>query len=159
IINASIHTMDEAQPKAEAAAVMGNRIATVGSTIDIRAMAGPNTRVVDAAGKVVLPGFNDSHVHFLMGGFSLSSVDLRDAKSHEEMARRLADYAKTIPSGRWILGGDWDHEKWPGGPLPTKEMIDAATPEHPVFVNRLDGHMALANSLALKLAGVTKETK
>jgi hypothetical protein len=94
-----------------------------------------------------------------MGGFSLANVDLRGAKSPEDMARRLADYAKKIPKGGWILGGDWDHEKWPGAPLPTRQMIDAATPEHPVFVNRLDGHMALANSLALKLAGVTKETK
>lgn len=159
IINASIHTMDEAQPKAEAVAVLGNRIVVVGATGDIRALAGPKTRLVDAGGKNVFPGFNDAHVHFISGGYSLSSVDLRDAKSPKEMARRLSEYAKTIPKGRWILGGDWDHEKWPGAPLPTKEMIDAATPEHPVFVNRLDGHMALANSLALKLAGVTKDTK
>ena len=75
------------------------------------------------------------------------------------MARRLREYASKVPKGRWILGGDWDHEKWPGTPLPTKQMIDAATPDNPVFVNRLDGHMALANSLALKLASVTKETK
>jgi hypothetical protein len=107
----------------------------------------------------VVPGFNDAHVHFLEGGFSLASVDLRDAKSREEMARRLAEFAKQIPKGRWILGGQWDHEKWPGAPLPTRQMIDAATPDNPVFVNRLDGHMALANSLALKLAGVTHETK
>jgi predicted amidohydrolase YtcJ len=159
VVNATIHTMDEAQPKAEAVAVSGNRIVGVGTTAEIRASAGPKTRVVDAGGKNVFPGFNDAHVHFLSGGYSLSSVDLRDAKSPEEMARRLAVYAKTIPKGRWILGGDWDHEKWPGAPLPTKEMIDAATPDNPVFVNRLDGHMALANSLALKLAGVTKETK
>ncbi|HEY6226542.1 MAG TPA: amidohydrolase [Verrucomicrobiae bacterium] len=159
IINASVHTMDDAQPRAEAVAISGNRIVAVGSTADIRALAGPKTRIIDAAGKNVFPGFNDSHVHFLSGGYSLSSVDLRDAKSPEEMARRLAAYAKTIPKGRWILGGDWDHEKWPGAPLPTKEIIDSATPDNPVFVNRLDGHMALANSLALKLAGVTKETK
>src|SRR5215475_9395506 len=159
IVNASIHTMDEAQPKAEAVAVSGNRIVGVGTTTEIRALTGPKTRVVDAGGKNVFPGFNDAHVHFLSGGYSLSSVDLRDAKSPEEMARRLADYAKKIPKGRWILGGDWDHEKWPGGPLPTRQMIDAATPEHPVFVNRLDGHMALANSLALKMASVTKEIK
>jgi predicted amidohydrolase YtcJ len=159
IVNASVHTMDESQPRAEAVAVLGNRIVAVGSTGDIRAQAGPKTRVVDAGGKNVFPGFNDAHTHFLSGGSSLSSVDLREAKSPEEMARRLREYAKTIPKGRWILGGDWDHEKWPGTPLPTKEMIDGATPENPVFVNRLDGHMALANSLALKLAGVTKETK
>jgi predicted amidohydrolase YtcJ len=159
IINASIHTMDEARPAAEAVAIAGNRIAAIGSTAEIRALAGQGTRVIDAAGKTVFPGFNDAHVHFLMGGFSLANVDLRDASSTEELARRLGAYAKKLPKGRWILGGDWDHEKWPGAPLPTKEMIDAATPDHPVFVNRLDGHMALANSLALKLAGVTKETK
>ena len=159
IINASIHTMDEARPTAGAVAVLGNRIVAIGSTPEIRALAGAKTRVVDAGAKVVLPGFNDSHVHFLMGGYSIANVDLRDAKSPEEMARRLAEYAKKIPKGQWILGGDWDHEKWPGAPLPTRAMIDAATPEHPVFVNRLDGHMALANTLALKLAGVTKETK
>lgn len=159
IINASIHTMDSVRPTAAALAISENRIAAVGSTEEIRALAGANTRVIDAKGKLVLPGFNDAHVHYLMGGFSLANVDLRDAKSPEEMARRLGEYAKKLPKGRWILGGDWDHEKWPGALLPTKEMIDAATPDNPVFVNRLDGHMALANSLALNLAKVTKETK
>lgn len=159
IVNADIRTMDNAQPKVEALAVYKNKIAAVGGTDEIRALAGKGTRVIDAGGKLVLPGFNDSHTHFLMGGYSLSNVDLRDAKSPEEMARRLADYAKKIPKGQWILGGDWDHEKWPGTPLPTKEMIDAATPDNPVFVNRTDGHMALANSLAVKLSGVTRDTK
>ncbi|HOX58509.1 MAG TPA: amidohydrolase [Candidatus Paceibacterota bacterium] len=159
ILNASIHTMDDAQPTAEAVAVLGNRIVALGATPDIRLLAGPSTRVIDAAGKLVLPGFNDSHTHFLMGGFALASVDLRDARSPEEMVRRLKDYATKLPKGRWILGGDWDHEKWPGAPLPTRQMIDAATPDHPVLVRRLDGHMAVANSLALKLAGVTRETK
>ena len=94
-----------------------------------------------------------------MGGFSITNVDLRDARSPEELAQRLGTYAKKLPKGRWILGGDWDHEKWPGTPLPTRQMIDAATPDNPVLVNRTDGHMALANSLALKLAGVTKEVR
>jgi predicted amidohydrolase YtcJ len=159
ILNASIHTMDETRPTADAVAIAGNRIVALGSTTEIRSIAGSGTRVIDAGGKTVFPGFNDAHVHFLMGGFSLANVDLRDANSPDEMARRLGEYAKKLPKGRWILGGDWDHEKWPGAPLPTKEMIDAATPDHPVWVNRLDGHMALANSLALKLAGITKETK
>ena len=159
IVNASVRTMDDARPTAGGVAIVGNRIAALGSAAEIRALAGPGTRVIDAAGKLVLPGFNDSHVHFLMGGFALASVDLRDAASPEEMARRLKQYAQKLPKGRWILGGDWDHEKWPGAPLPTKEMINAATPDNPTFVRRLDGHMALANSLALKLAGVTKETK
>src|ERR1035438_918005 len=159
IISASIHTMDEAHPTADAVAIAGNRIAAIGSTAEIRALAGTATRVIDAAGKTVFPGFNDAHVHFLMGGFSLANVDLRDASSPEEMARRLGAYTQNGPTRRWILGDDSDHEKWPSAPLPTKEMIDAATPDHPVWVNRLDGHMVLANSVALKLAGVTKETK
>jgi predicted amidohydrolase YtcJ len=159
IVNADVRTMDKNLPKAEAVAVYKNKIVAVGATKEIRALAGKKTKMIDAGGKLVLPGFNDSHVHFLMGGFSLSRVDLRDAKSPEEMAKRLSDYAKKIPKGQWILGGDWDHEKWPGTPLPTKEMIDAATPNNPVSVNRTDGHMILANSLAIKLSGVTKETK
>ncbi len=159
IVNAAIRTMDASQPTAETLAVVGNRIAAVGSTAEIRALAGAKTRVVDAGGKTVLPGFNDSHLHWLEGGSSITNVDLRDAASTAEFARRIGDYAKKLPKGRWVLGGNWDHEKWPGAPLPTKAMIDSATPDHPVFVNRLDGHMALANSLALKLAGVTKATK
>jgi len=159
IINAAIRTTDDSLPKAEAIAILGNHIAAVGSTAHLRPLAGPKTRVIDAGGKSVLPGFNDAHVHWLMGGFSITNVDLRDAKSPEEFARRIGEHAKQLPKDRWILGGDWDHEKWPGTPLPTKEMIDAVTPENPVFVNRTDGHMALANSLALKLAKVTKDTK
>ena len=159
IVNAAVRTMDGAQPKAEAVAIAGNRIAAVGATAELRALAGPKTRVIDARGKSVLPGFNDAHVHWLMGGFAITNVDLRDASSPAEFTRRIAGFAKKIPKGRWILGGDWDHEKFPGAQLPTKEWIDAATPDHPAFVRRLDGHMALANSLALKLAKVTKDTK
>src|SRR5204863_6821441 len=133
----------EARPTAGAVAILGNRIAAVRTTPELRALVGPKTRVIDAGEKLVFPGFNDAHVHFLMGGFSLANVDLRDAKSPEEMARRLGDYARKLPKGRWIPGGDWDHERWPGAPLPTRQMIDAATPDHPVFVNRLDGQMAL----------------
>lgn len=159
IVNAAVRTMDGAQPKAEAVAVSGNRIAAVGTSAELRALAGPNTRVIDAGGKSVLPGFNDAHVHWLMGGYSITNVDLRDATSPAEFTKRIADFAKKIPKGRWILGGDWDHEKFPSAALPTKEWIDAVTPDNPVFVNRTDGHMALANSLALKLAKVTKDTK
>lgn len=159
ILNAVVGTMDPAQPAASAVAISGNRISAVGASADLRPLAGPKTRVIDAGGKLVLPGFNDAHVHWLSGGFSITNVDLRGAKSPDEFARRIGDFAETLPKGRWILEGSWDHENWPGAPLPTKQMIDAVTPEHPVFVSRLDGHMALANSLALKLAGVTKDTK
>ena len=158
IINAVVHTMDPAQPVAEAVAIYGNRIVAAGSTNDIRKLAGPNTRTIDAKGRLLLPGFNDAHTHFLSGGFQLSSVDLRDANSPQEFAARIKAFAEKLPKGRWVTGGDWDHERWPDAKLPTKELIDSFTAETPVFVNRLDGHMALANSLALKLAGVTRET-
>ncbi len=159
ILNAAVRTMDAARPQAEAVAVSGNRIAALGPSAEIKELAGPKTRVVDAGGRSVLPGFNDAHVHWLMGGYSITNVDLRDATSAAEFSKRIAEFAQKIPKGRWILGGDWDHEKFPGAALPTKEWIDAVSPENPVFVNRTDGHMALANSLALKLAKVTKETK
>jgi predicted amidohydrolase YtcJ len=162
IVNARVRTMDAARPEAEAVAVRGNRIAAVGTNEEIRRMAGARTRVVDAGGASVLPGFNDAHVHFLSGGFQLSSVDLRDAPTPQEFAERIRRFAEHLPKGRWVTGGDWDHERWPGvngnAPLPTKELIDSFTTDRPVFVNRLDGHMALANSYALKLAGVTRDT-
>jgi predicted amidohydrolase YtcJ len=159
IINAVVHTMDASQPTAEAVAIYRNRIVAVGSTNDIKKLAGPTTRIIDAKNRLLLPGFNDAHTHFLSGGFQLSSVDLRDANSPEEFASRIRAFAAKLPKGRWITGGDWDHERWPDPKLPTKQLIDSFTPETPVFVNRLDGHMALANTLALKLAGVTRETQ
>lgn len=158
IVNARVHTMDASKPAAEAIAIHGNRIVAVGSSREIWKMAGAETRVIDAKKQLVLPGFNDSHVHFLSGGFQLSSVDLRDADSPQEFADRIRQFSEKLPAGRWITGGDWDHERWPDAKLPTKDLIDRFTPETPVFVSRLDGHMALANSLALKLAGVTRET-
>ena len=159
IINARVHTMDSQQPVVEAVAIYGNRVVAIGSTKEIKAMRRPGTRVIDARGQLVLPGFNDAHVHFLSGGFQLASVDLRDASTPEEFSGRIKRFAEKLPPGRWVTGGDWDHERWPGAPLPTKELIDRYTPNTPVFVNRLDGHMSLANSVALKLAGVTRETK
>ncbi len=158
IHNATIRTMDTRQATAEAVAIFGNRIVAVGSSKDIKKLAGSRTRSIDARKQLVLPGFNDAHVHFLSGGFQLSSVDLRDANSPQEFADRIRRFAEKLPRGRWITGGDWDHERWSGGPLPTKELIDRYTPDTPVFVSRLDGHMALANSLALRLAGVTRQT-
>jgi predicted amidohydrolase YtcJ len=157
--NARIYTMDPGHPRAEAVAVLGNRIVAVGTTVEIERLAGPGSRIVDAQGMTVVPGFNDAHVHFMVGGFQLSNVDLRSANSPQEFARRIAQFASKNNKGRWITGGNWDHESWPGAPLPTKELIDAATPDTPVFVSRLDGHMALANTLALKLAGITRNSE
>ncbi len=159
IINANVRTMDDKMPKTQSIAVWQNKIIAVGSDADTKFLIGKNTRIIDAKGKLVLPGFNDSHVHFLDGGTGLSSVDLRDAKTPQEFVERIKNFAAKLPKGRWILNGNWDHENWTPANLPTKEMIDAATPDNPVFINRLDGHMALANSAALKLAGVDKNTK
>ena len=159
VINAKVRTMDANKSTAEAFAVLGNRIVAVGTNSEIRALAGANTKTIDAGGKLVIPGFNDSHVHFLDGGAGLSSVDLRDAKTPQEFVERIKNFAAKLPKGRWILNGNWDHENWTPNNLPTAAMIDAATPNNPVFINRLDGHMSLANSLALKLAGVDKTTK
>lgn len=160
IVNGIVRPMADAGAAVagQAVAVLGDRIVAVGSTAEIQALAGPCTRTIDAAGGLVLPGFNDSHVHFLMGGFQLSEVNLRDAKSPQEFINRLKEFAQNVPAGQWITGGEWDHEWWPGAPLPEKSWIDATTPDHPVFLRRLDGHMALANDRALALANVDRGT-
>jgi predicted amidohydrolase YtcJ len=158
IVNGAVWTVDPAKPRAEAVAVVGERIAAVGSNDEIRKWVGPQTRTIDAGGGSVLPGFIDAHVHFASGGFELANVQLRDAETPEEFARRIGEFARSRPKGEWIQGGTWDHELWGGDPLPHRKWIDAATPEHPVLVSRYDGHMALANSLALKLAGIARAT-
>ena len=147
------------RPAATAIAVKDGRVAALGSDADVQPLIGPGTRVVDLHGRLVVPGFNDAHVHFLSGGFGLLSVDLRDARDEQDFAARIGAHARTLPKGTWIQEGNWDHEAWPSKTLPTRQLIDAVTPDHPVFVQRLDGHMALANSLALRLAGVTRESK
>lgn len=158
LIRGNIHTMDPHVPRAEALAIWGGRVMAVGSNAEIRSMAGTRTQVVDAEGRFVMPGFNDAHVHFLMGGFQLANVDLGGTSTPNEMVARLQAFAARLPAGRWITGGGWDHEAWPGTPLPTRHMIDAATPHVPVLVSRLDCHMALANRVALDLAGITAKT-
>ena len=158
ITNAKVWTVDKARPSAQAVAILGERIVAVGSVADPDPWRGPNTRVIDAGGKLVLPGFDDAHVHFVSGGLQLAAIQLNDATSAEEFARRIGERAGKTPKGEWILGGDWDETKWNPAGLPTKELIDGATPETPVFVNRYDGHMSLANSVALQLAGITAKT-
>jgi predicted amidohydrolase YtcJ len=158
LINATVWTGDARQPRAEAVAVRGGKIAAVGTAQEIGRWIGATTRVIDAEGKLVLPGFIDNHTHFMSGGFQLLGIDLRGAKSEREFAAIIRARAQQYP-GRWITGGDWDHDAWPGGVLPVKELIDGDTPSTPVFVQRYDGHMALANSFLLHKAGITKETK
>ncbi len=158
ITNAKIWTVDKTQPSAQAVAVVGERIVAVGSNADIDLWRGPATRVIDAAGHLLLPGFNDAHVHFVSGGRQLDSIELNDATSPEEFVRRIAERAKKTSKGEWITGGDWDETKWSPAKIPTKELIDAVTPDTPVLVGRYDGHMALANSVALRVAGITAQT-
>jgi len=159
VTNANIRTMDANRTIARSIAVLNGKIIAIGSDADTKPSIGPKTRIIDAKGKTIIPGFNDAHVHFMETGQQLSSVDLRDAKTPEEFVRRIKDFAAKLPKGRWILGGKWDHENWTPNNLPTAAMIDVVTPDNPVFIDRLDGHMALANSLAMKLASVTKDTK
>ena len=157
IVNARVWTGDPRRPWADAVAVRGDRIAAVGSSAEVRKMAVASTRVIDAKGQMLVPGFHDAHVHFIDGGFRLASVQLRDAKTPAEFIARIKAFAATVPPGTWITGGDWDHEQW-GGELPQRAWIDSVTPDNPVWVNRLDGHMSLANSAALLAAGVTRAT-
>jgi predicted amidohydrolase YtcJ len=157
VVNARVWTGDSARPWAEAFAVRGEQIATVGSSAAVRKVAG-TARVIDAAGRMVVPGFIDSHVHFIDGGFGLSSVQLRDAKTPAEFIARIKAFAATVPPGAWITGGNWDHEQW-GGELPRHDWIDSVTPNNPVWINRLDGHMSLANAAALRAAGVTRASR
>ncbi|MEK9137275.1 MAG: amidohydrolase family protein, partial [Bacteroidota bacterium] len=155
--NANIWTVDKSKPTAQAVAVKNGKIVAVGSSAEVRPYMGSGTKTIDVKGKLMLPGFIDNHTHFMSGGFQLQNVDLRDAKNEAEFARRIKQWVEKYPA-RWITGGDWDHDNWPGGKLPTKELIDKYTPNTPVFVNRYDGHMALANSHVLKLAGITRDT-
>jgi predicted amidohydrolase YtcJ len=157
LTNATIWTGNEIQPRAQAMAILGDSILAIGTNEKIEAYRGKNTTLIDADLKFVVPGFIDSHVHLMTGGYNLTSVQLRDAKTPEEFAKIIFEYSKTVPKGTWILGGDWDGKGW--AELPSKDLIDKFTPDHPVFVIRLDGHMGLANSLAMKLSGVDNNVK
>jgi predicted amidohydrolase YtcJ len=156
VVNARVWSGDRAAPWAEALVVSGGQLAAVGTNDEVRKLAGAVTPI-DAGGRLVLPGFIDTHVHFFEGGIRLASVQLRDAKTRDEFVSRIKAFADTVPTGTWITGGDWDHSLW-GGELPARDWIDRVTPNHPVWINRLDGHMKLANSAALKAAGVTRAT-
>ena len=158
ITNAKIWTVDKTRPQAESLAVLRDRIVAVGSSTEVDAWHGPHTKVIDAQGKLLLPGFNDSHVHFVDGGDHLQQVQLKDAASPQEFAHRIEERAKNTPKGEWITGGDWDEQKWSPANLPTKELVDPVTPNVPVWVNRYDGHESLANSVTLQLANITAKT-
>jgi len=153
-----IWTVNPDQPWAEAVAILEETILSVGTSDEIEEFIGDATEVIDLEGAFVLPGFIDCHTHFLEGGYSLASVQLKDARSKEEFTDRIAAKAKEMDKGEWILSGAWDQQKFDPPEMPRRDWIDDVTRENPVLVVRYDGHMALANSLALKIAGITKKT-
>ena len=156
LTNGQIWTGNPGQPWAEAMLISRGEILRTGTAKDLDPWREKAVEVVDADGGFVVPGFIDSHVHFLTGGLALASVQLRDARTPEEFINRIGAYARENPDN-WVRGGDWDHEQW-GGELPKRQWIDSLTPDTPVFVRRLDGHMGLANSKALELAGISAST-
>jgi predicted amidohydrolase YtcJ len=142
-----------------AVAIADGKILAVGDSAQIARYIGSKTEVLHAGGGFVMPGFADGHTHLIDGGFQLASINLRDANTPQEFVRRLKEYAARLQPGEWITGGDWDHTLWRGAPLPRHDWIDSVTPNNPVFVNRLDGHEALANAAAMRAAKVTKDTQ
>jgi predicted amidohydrolase YtcJ len=159
VVFGRVWTGDSAQPFVQAVATRGDTIIALGDSATIARLVGEKTTVLANGGGLVTPGLMDGHVHFLSGGYQLSSVDLRPADSPADFVARLKAFAAERRPGEWILGGDWDHERWPGSPLPRRDWIDSVTPKNPVFLSRLDGHMGLANSLALRAAGITRTTR
>ena len=158
VTNAKVWTVDKSHPEAQAVAVLADRIVGVGSNAEVDAWRGPNTRVNDAGGKLLLPGFNDAHVHFVSGGSQLDNVQLNDATSVEEFVRRIAERVKNTPKDEWIVGGDWDETKWSPAKLPTGGHKEPFTGNNPVYVDRYAAHMGLANSRARQLAGISAQT-
>ncbi|WP_405398484.1 amidohydrolase [Maribacter sp. Asnod2-G09] len=157
ITNANIWTGNTKSSKAEAMAIKADTILAIGSLDDIQKYKGSSTKIKDVGGKFISPGFIDTHVHLLMGGNSLLSVQLRDASTKQEFIDRISEFAKKIKSGQWIVEGNWDHTLW-GGELPNKDWIDEFTGDNPVAIYRMDGHMILANSAALKIAGIDENS-
>ena len=156
-VNADIYTQ-AAPARAEAMAVRGGRVIAIGSNDDVRKLKGSHTQVVDLGGYFVMPGFNDAHVHLASGGFRHYEVDLTGSRSLQEMQQRIAEHVKILAPGEWIIGGGWDHTLWTEQVLPTRQDLDAVTGEHPAFLSRVDGHISIANTAALKAAGITANT-
>ena len=138
ILNAHVWTADPALPETQAVSARGGRIDYVGTEDGTGLWIGPRTRVIDAKGRLVLPGFHDNHTHFITGGEKSGGLDLRDAATPDELGRRVAAFARTLPPGAWVTGGDWDNDRWPGGELPTAALLDRHCPDRPVFIGRFD---------------------
>jgi len=159
-LNANIHTVDPDNPRAEALAVRGDRIAAVGSRAEVGGLIGPTTEVVDLRGMTVLPGLIDAHAHLTgLGAIQLGVIDLAGTTSYDEVIEIVKARAAETPDGEWILGRGWDHESWPEKRLPHHRRLSEAVPNHPVMLGRVDGHADLANAKAMQLAGVDRGTE
>ncbi|MGH9857049.1 MAG: amidohydrolase family protein, partial [Acidobacteriota bacterium] len=152
LINAKIWTGDDSRPTAEALAISGDKILAVGSNQEIRTLATSDTSNMDLKGRLVVPGFQDSHLHF--PGDSIHSVKLDGLDTLEEFQKALADFAKANPDLPWITGGGWGYSVFPNQ-LPDKKFIDQVISDRPVYISERDGHMGVANSKALEIAGIT----
>src|SRR5437763_3475028 len=146
------------EPRVQAIAVAGENIIAIGSNADIQKLKGPKTQVIDLGGHFVMPGFNDAHTHLASGGFEKLDIDLVGTKSLDEMKQRIAARAKTTGPGEWLLGRGWDHTKWTEQKLPGRQDIDPDTGDHPAIFVRVDGHIAVANTAALKAMGITAQS-
>jgi predicted amidohydrolase YtcJ len=159
VIHAKILTINDAQPYAEAVAIAGETILFVGSNEDVQSYIDPaKTRVIDARGRLVTPGFNDAHVHFVQGGRSMLEVDLNHADTLADVQQAVKARAAELAPGTLIRGRGWDHERFPDKAWPSKETLDAVAPHHPVALSRTDGHSIWVNSLVLRRAGLTRST-
>lgn len=157
LYNGRLHTMDRRQPHASAIAISGDRILAVGDD-SLRRLADTKTQVIDLGGRTVTPGFIDAHLHFLAYGLSLREIDLMNAPTREAALERIAARAAATPPGQWLTGRGWDQVLWPEPVFPTAAQLDAVTPHHPAFLRRKCGHAGWANSQALQLAGITRDT-
>ncbi len=159
LLNGNIYTGDEKISRVEAVAIVDGKIAAVGSTEEIKRWVGRGTKEIDLAGRFVMPGFNDGHVHFANGGRSLLSVNVGGTRSLAEFEQRIRGRLDDFPPGEWVTGRGWDHSLWQENRVPTRADLDSISTKHPMIFTRVDGHSAVANSLALEMAGITGETE
>ncbi|MGD0177928.1 MAG: amidohydrolase family protein, partial [Candidatus Bathyarchaeia archaeon] len=155
-LNGNVLTMDAARPLAEAIAVLAGRIVAIGSNQEIQSLVGPKTRIIDVKRATILPGFTDCHIHLIEYGLSLRNIDLRNAQSIEDVKEAVTEEARG--SNAWVLGRGWDQEKFTEKRYPTRRDLDEASPEKPVLLRRICGHICVVNSAALAMAAITAET-
>jgi predicted amidohydrolase YtcJ len=156
--NGRIYTNDPASPWAEAMLVRGEEILAVGDDDEVSALADAGAKTVDLEKHFVMPGFNDAHVHIAGAGEDWIAVRLNGVKSVAELQKRLAEGAAQHKEGEWIRGSGWDHTFWPDKKFPNRQQLDEVSPKNPVILTHISGHVAVANSLALQLAGINKTT-